>query len=111
MARQENLEFDLGEDWNIELDCKDATGADLDLTGASVVFEIKNRRQQVQLSVSTADEGITVDSPAAGKAYILIQAADQSVLSAGVYLYGATVTLANGTISRQVDGSFHARRS
>ncbi|HTK34538.1 MAG TPA: hypothetical protein VL358_04520 [Caulobacteraceae bacterium] len=110
MAAQKNLSFFLGEDWQIELTCRDADGGALDLTGAQVKWRLADPRT-LRLDLVNGDGVVLADDPTTGVATIVVTAAMQGELPAGLYSHEAQVVLADGTVSDQAYGTLYARES
>ena len=110
MATRTNCEFTIGATWIIDLDCKDASGAVLDLSAAQdVEFRIASDTAVV-FDLNLAN-GVTIANATAGIAQIIVTADAQADIPAAVYTYEARVILQDGSISDQTYGNLTARCS
>lgn len=112
MATRINLEFSLGETWEIELDCKDAAGAALDLDGGDVKWRVCSKTEKL-LDLASGS-GVTIDAdPTTGRATLTVTPEMQTAgnLTAGTFDHEARAILADGSVSEQAYGVLTARRS
>jgi hypothetical protein len=115
VATETNLDFTLGEDWEIDFDLNDADGVNLDLTGATVAFRLARRGRTI-LTLESPGSDVGVDSPATlGTGLITVTPTDQSsavpAVIAAVHEYEVRVTLADGRKTTQAFGSLNVARS
>lgn len=107
MSTRTNIDtFHAGETWIIDVTCRDAAGAPINLTGAQIAWRLK-RGGQVALDV-TLGTGITVVSAAAGTISIRVTPAMQTAanITAQHYSHELRITTADGTVSTQTRGAF-----
>jgi len=108
MAEQTNLEYWLGETWEIDFSLNDAADADLDLNGALVKFRLSKDGVLV-LELTTDGGDIVVESPPSGNGTILVEPSAQTSLFAAVYSYEVRAVLADSRVTTQVFGSLTVR--
>lgn len=87
--------FPQGNDATLSLEINDSAGADLDLTGSTVTFEVTDSSGNVQF---TKTGTITNPPGTDGLATVDIAAADTSALS-GIYAYSIKVTDGSSNVS------------
>lgn len=106
MTTRQNLQFRLGETWTITLDCADALGAALDLTGGNVRVRIASFDRSTLFLDLSITNGVVLADPAHGVAACLVTAAMQTAaqMTPGPYRYDAVAVLADGTSSDQASG-------
>lgn len=111
MALTTNLQFDLGESWQIDGTCNDTDGVTpLGLTGATISFYVR-RRGDSQLLISPSQVTTSITSAAAGKYRIRMSPAQQQAagLTPQAAWYLIRITLNDGTVTDQNDGAFIIR--
>jgi hypothetical protein len=105
------LSFDLGDDWVIEVNCTDASGNPLDLTGAQIEWKLTRSSDKTVAALLTRDHGIVVasDTNASPTACtVLLPAADTALLIAGYYQDRLRVTTFDGIVTTQSFGRIDA---
>ena len=109
MAKVQNLAYDLGETWIIDLDANDTDGVTpLDLTGATVSLSIKNASGYV---IQAAQTTVTILNASLGLARITCSPTQQATanVTALVASYLIWVTLSSGIVSDQATGVFEIK--
>ena len=106
-----NLEAKRGDLETYTLTLKDAAGAALDLTGASLWFTVKRGISDADASAvfqKTLGTGIVVAAPLTGVAVITVLAANTAALgdAAVTLLYDVQVKLADGSTKTPLSGEF-----
>ena len=96
-----DLQFDLGEDWLIDLTCLDSDGIALDVSGATAVIYVGPS--------STPAAEITGTPGSNGKVSFVLPGADQTDVRPGKYPWTARITLAGGSITDQAAGTLTVR--
>lgn len=106
-----NLEAKRGDLETYTLTLKDAAGAALNLTGASLWFTVKRGISDADAAAvfqKTIASGIVVAAPLTGVAVITVLPADTAALGDGplTLLYDIQVKLADGTTKTPLSGEF-----
>jgi hypothetical protein len=109
VAVRQNLEFALGETWQIAITCNDASGAPLDLTGGYVECVISGGPSPILLSNRAGGSGVEIGNATAGEAVVELIPSAQSGLTEALLQYEIRATLSSGTVSDQAYGSIYAR--
>lgn len=110
MAIQGTKDYEVlkGATWAGSVVTVNVNAAALDLTGASVVMEIRSAvSNQIALTLSTTGGEITLTDAANGEFTIGSQTI---TLPEGEYRYATTITLSGGDIKRYIKGDFIVRR-
>ena len=106
------IAFDIGDDWFIEIDCTDASGAPLDLTGASLEWTLFNAADPVDaatpLQTLTLGQGVTLDGTPPTKAIVWLHHTETTQLIPGFYRDRFRVTTVAGVVSTQSVGRIEA---
>ena len=102
MATQQSLTFYLGEDWIIELACRDADGSAL--ANLADVQLVLSTLQGDKLLEQTVANGARANQPIAGAGLFRVQPSSQAPFSPGRYDYQARAILTDGTITTQAAG-------
>ena len=110
MATEANLEFVIGETWEIPFELNDAIGEDLDLTAGSVKFRL-SRRGVLQFELTTLGSDIGIESPSTGNGTIVVEPSDQSALYPGVFDFEIRAILSDGRVTTQAYGALTLLRS
>ena len=84
-----------GDSMVLSLVWADATGAPIDISGASVRAHVRDVRGALALSASTEDGRIALDGPS-GRIDVHVPYSVTEALVPGVYRYAVEVTLPNG---------------
>ena len=105
-VRTDIQQFHAGETWVIDVSCRDAAGAPINLTGAQIAWRLKRGGQTA--FDATVGSGITVVSAAAGTISIRVTPSmqDAANLVARTYRHELRITTADGTVSTQTQGAF-----
>jgi hypothetical protein len=100
------LEFWTGDAWPITASCFQADGVTpLDLTGATVTWELLADDSDVVLLTLTSNDAITILSPpTAGNVLITVNATQSGNIPAGFYHDRVRVVLAGGAPTTQAEG-------
>lgn len=111
MATRTNLEFTVGENWEVTQQCCDASGVPLNITGGTLHFRIATSAALLW-DLSSPPDVIFTDAPT-GMALVSVTPAMQSAkgIDAGVLVYESRVVLANGAVSDQNYGNLTVRCS
>lgn len=105
MATETGLVFALGETWEVDFELNDAEGVDLNLSGATVTFELW-RGKVLRLREDSAGGEVAVESPAGGAGLLTVTPASQDAagIIAAVYEYKLWATLQDGRRTLQAFG-------
>lgn len=105
MAETHDFNVDQGTTWNRQLVWNDADDNPVDLTGFTARMQIRRDVQAtgIDLSLTTENGGITIDSPA-GKVTMYATAA-QTALLAGTYYYDLEM-VSGDDVTRLLQGKF-----
>ena len=105
MAFRQNLSFTLGETWIIDHLAFQSDGVTaLPITGATVSIQVKDKTGAIALAAGVATVTIT-DGPN-GKSTLQVDPSMQGSFVVGVYRYTIRITLSNGVVTDQSQGSF-----
>lgn len=84
------------EDWRLECEIiDDGTGEPVDLTGASIVFDVRRSREYDCLLSASTENGLITLGPDVGEFVIAIPVDQMQQLRRGTHDVGCTVTLLN----------------
>jgi hypothetical protein len=111
MAASASIGFAFKETWLLQITCLDASGAPLDLTGATAIRWRLGLDGITFLDLSLGD-GITVVGAASAGVFEVVVTPDMQTAAAitpALYLFEAQVVLADGTVSDVISGSFNVR--
>lgn len=86
-------------DLDIQITVNDDAGVAVDLTGASVTWNLRERRGSAAVLTKTTASGIVLTTPASGIMTITVLDTDTVGLE-GIYFHEAVITDAGGLISR-----------
>jgi hypothetical protein len=97
------IEFHKGETWVINFTAKDAAGAALNITGATIQWKLGAHEANIangEIAITDAPNGVCV---------VTVPPASQTALAPGLYTQECKVTLASGVVSTQVAGAFELK--
>lgn len=106
MGARNDLTFDRGEDWIIDMTCYEADGeTPVDLTGAAVTMAVSE--------IGNLPVGYISSAPTSGRVVVRCTPAQQTTaaIEPGKYDYSLRVTLASGVVSDQSVGVLNVRDS
>ncbi len=103
MATRQNLQFTMGETWEIVLNCADGYGNPF--TPANVLFKIEFGATTLELEA--ANSQIVING---SQAIIEVDPGQQAGLTPGLYQYQVRAVKADGSISDQAFGSLYAQQ-
>lgn len=89
----------IGDTVSVDFAVTDSAGVALDLTGATVKWQLAARPGSAALVTKQTSSGITVTNAAGGLFTVAIASSDTTSLSRGRYYHEAQVTDAAGNIS------------
>lgn len=101
MATIKNLVIDQGASFSATITVRGAAGAAQDLTGATVVSQM---RRSYNSNTAIDFVATIVDPPTLGQIQISLTATDTTALRYGRYVYDIEVTLASGKTHRVIEG-------
>src|SRR5262245_42695475 len=107
MATKRDVEFYNGEDWQINFEFNDGSGADLNITSATIAWVLLSGTGATVMT-RTVGDGLTITSGSTGTAALRVTPTMQttaSIASGTRYQWKATVTLSTGVITRQAGGA------
>lgn len=106
MSAVVNLEFDLGETWNVDAVCTDSLGNTINVSAAQAIqWRAVNQAGDTILDLAK-NSGITlINGGVNGEILIAVTPAMQSALVASWCKHQCRVTLSDGTITDQFAGS------
>ncbi len=100
MAIIANLFVDQGSDFSVNVDCTDAVGAVMDLTGYTAAAQIRKT-----YGSSSATSTFTCSHNSAGGAVTMALTDTQTTaIESGRYVYDLNITSGAGVVSRVVEG-------
>ena len=100
MAAISNIYIDQGTDFTVQVDCTDAEGATLDLTGYTHNAQIR----KTYGSSSATATFTTANNGNGGTDTLTLTDTVTAAIEAGRYVYDLTITDGSGTKSRVVEG-------
>ena len=100
MAIISNLTVDQGSTFTANIDCSDAGGNTLDLTGYTTAAQLRKTYDSSTFTAFTAQ----VANAVAGRLSISLTAAQTNGLNAGRYVYDVEITDSSGIVTRVVEG-------
>jgi len=109
MTTETNLEREYGETWQLDFAFTEASGVDMDLTGATVTLILENRRRTVKAIIS--GDQVDLETPASsGEGVVEVLPADYSAFAPGLIAYAFKVVLSDGRIEYPARGWINAER-
>jgi hypothetical protein len=108
MSLHHDLEFHLGEHWNVNFEVNDGNGSDIDITSATLQWRMSTQAG-VTVMTRTVSDGLTITTAATGLCALSVSPTHQTNASvtAGRYKWEFRVTTAAGTITVQVRGNIN----
>lgn len=101
--KNQNFEIDIGDSGDIQITASDS-GKPINLSGATIQWEMRNGgRGPLLLSKNTAS-GVTVTNSAGGVFEIRLSSADTSAIRAGRYYHEAKIIDVTGFVSTVTKG-------
>ena len=112
MAIAKNLEFYLTETWIMDVSCFNANNKPLDLTAATVTFQVSDNRWNPMFTLNNIS-GVIVTNAVGGQCSVVVTPDVQT--SANIvdktYKYELQVVLGDGTVSTQCVGELEVNAS
>jgi hypothetical protein len=108
MSLYQDLEFHLGEHWNVNFEVNDGNDANIDITSATIQFRVVTSAG-VTAMTRTVGDGITITTAATGLCALSVTPTMQTTASiaAGRYKWEFRVTTTGGTITVQARGNLN----
>lgn len=106
MTQELNFRLKKNTDFTLEFTAKNAAGAAIDLTSATIKWSMKETEDEeaaALISKATGGSGITITSAANGVFEVEIEDTDTEDLDVGTYVHEATITLSGGRIISLTD--------
>ncbi len=94
----------IGDTINLVITVRDDAEVAIDITGATVAWNLYDERIGSSLIAKTTSSGITLTTPLSGIFTIALSAADTAALSEGVFYHEAEVTDASSNVSTVTTG-------
>jgi hypothetical protein len=108
MSLYQDLEFHLGEHWNVNFEVNDGNDANIDITSATIQFRVVTSAGTTAMT-RTVGDGITITTAATGLCALSVTPTMQTTASiaAGRYKWEFRVTTTGGTITVQARGNLN----
>ena len=112
MAIAKNLEFYLTETWIMDVSCFNANNKPLDLTAATVTFQVSDNRWNSMFTLNNIS-GVIVTNAVGGQCSVVVTPDVQTSANIvdKVYKYELQVVLGDGTVSTQCVGELEVNAS
>ena len=112
MAIFKNIEFYLTETWIMDISCFDANNKQLNLSGATITFQVSDNRWNPMFTLNNMS-GVIVTNAVAGQCSVVVTPAIQATANivCKTYRYELQVVLGDGTVSTQCVGELDVNAS
>ncbi len=108
MSVYQDLEFHLGEHWNIKFEVNDGEGTDIDITSATLQWRLSTISGTTVMT-RTAGDGLTITGASTGACTLSVTPTHQTTgsVAAGRYKWEFRVTTTGGTVTVQARGNLN----